>query len=648
LFLSSTIDKLDRRQVGSSQRAAGTEAFRIRDGTTVADRLQLPTLIAAGRTLGGCRVERLLGRGGMAEVYLARHLALDKPVALKILPPSRLEPRTVERFFKEARVAAQIEHPNVVTIYDVGEQDGHYYIVMQYVEGKNLSELLEVQGGPLPWRTALAVVRQAGKGLAAVHARGLVHRDIKPANIMVAQARRVLLMDFGLVREETQSDLTQTGAIVGTPAFMSPEQCRGENVDKRSDVFSLGATLYSLLTARLPYQGPAHSVMSQIASGAIPTPVHELNRYVPLQVGELVAKMMAYRPAQRMPDADVVVQEIARCLELAEPPHQEAVDTTTLAPVLTIVPDDLAPIAGDGPGTDRRRRALWWAAGLCACCALPLVAVMLHIAVGDGAAKPNAPANTTVPFSLPADVFHAGEMVYVPEGRTLVGDSRTRLREHFLKIDDLRANPDLLNELLAKWPSTETRQVHVPGFWIDRYEVTNADYAEFVRATGHRPPTHWQGASPAPGSERHPVAFVNHDDASAFAKWASKKLPTEEQWLRAFRGDDGRLYPWGDEIDMRRAAVPDNSAFAAPPDVDSSPQDRSACGVYNLLGNVREIMRDVTVTQGLQQVLLKGADWDTRGDRFGIASWRVYWIGPGLEVNQVGQVGFRCVVEKAN
>lgn len=653
LFLRIALDKLRPDRAGSPQGATGTQARDWRDGTTVADRLQTPTLLAAGQTLGGCRIGRLLGRGGMAEVYLAQHIALEKSVALKVLPPTKLELPAIERFFKEARIAAQVEHPNVVTIHDVGQQDGQYFIVMQYVEGKNLSEVLAAQGGPLAWRTALAVIKQAAKGLAAVHARGLVHRDVKPSNIMVSQSRRVLLMDFGLVREETRSDLTQSGAIVGTPAYMSPEQCRGENVDKRSDVFSLGGTLYTLLTARLPFQGSAHAVMSQIASGVTPSPVDELNGYVPPAVAGLVAKMMAFRPADRLADADAVVREIAACLAVAETIKQEVTDTSESSPLDTIVPTDEAPFDGEGEPQAVRSKVLWWATGACVCCALPLVAFLLHLAVGGGKAGPNNQGNAienaavadTVPSGnvLPASVRYADQMVFIPAGQVLVGDSVSRLREHFLKIDDLRADPTTLAELLDKWPSTEGVRVRVPGFWIDRYEVTNAQYAQFVSASGHRPPANWPGPSPAPGTLRQPVTFVNHDDAAAFARWAGKKLPTEEQWLRAFRGGGERLFPWGDAIDMARAVVPDNGSFAGPGDVTSSPPDRSEFGVYNLVGNVREIMRDVTTTDGLARVLLKGADWTTRGDRFGIASARFYWVGPGLEDDQVG---FRCVVEK--
>jgi serine/threonine-protein kinase len=217
--------------------------------------MQKPQILVAGQLIGGCRIVQPLGRGGMGEVYLAEHLALQKPVAVKILPPDRGARDHVARFLKEARMCSRIEHPNVVTIYDVGEQDGLHYIIMQYVQGKTLAELVQAQGGPLPWRSALRLVQLAAKGLQAVHDHGLIHRDVKPSNIMLSADSRVLLMDFGLVREEIDPNTTDPSLIAGTPAYMSPEQCEGRPLDRRSDVFSLGSTLYCLLTGHSPFQG---------------------------------------------------------------------------------------------------------------------------------------------------------------------------------------------------------------------------------------------------------------------------------------------------------------------------------------------------------------------------------------------------------
>jgi serine/threonine protein kinase len=170
---------------------------------------QVAPSLLPGQQIGGCRIDRMIGSGGMGEVYLADHLRLQRRVAVKTLRSDALSKERIARFVKEARTCARIDHPNVVTIHDVDQQAGLHFIVMQYVEGKDLDQLLKEQGGPLPWKSALRLIRLAAKGLHAVHQRGLVHRDIKPSNIMLSRDSRVLLMDFGLAREESHSDLTQ-------------------------------------------------------------------------------------------------------------------------------------------------------------------------------------------------------------------------------------------------------------------------------------------------------------------------------------------------------------------------------------------------------------------------------------------------------
>ena len=642
----------------------------------MANPLQSPTLLAAGQTLGGCRVGRLLGRGGMAEVYLAHHVALEKSVAVKVLPPEKIDSRSVDRFFKEARIAAQVEHPNVVTIHDVGQQGEHHFIVMQYVEGKNLGELLQAQGGPLPWRTALSIIRQAAKGLAAVHARGLIHRDIKPTNIMVSNSRRVLLMDFGLVREESRSDLTEAGAIVGTPAYMSPEQCRGETLEKRSDVYALGGTLYTLLTAKLPFQGSAQAVMLQIASGSAPRPVHEINPYVPASVSSLVAHMMAPRPRDRLPDADAVVREVSACLAAAEKAERAETDTHEVSHAATVEPPieaSLAPlllieIEDEQPS---ERKVVLAAIAVAGSLALVLLATFLHWAFGppksDQQAMATVPGETSqtpeaVPKAEPAPPADinggkserrpaaTAKMIWIPPGAVQIGDSPARLRDHLRTIPTLVKKPELFDSAFEALASKRVERLTVPGFWIDRYEVTNVEYAEFVSATGHDAPSHWNGRTPPATVVDQPVTNVTHDDALAYASWAGKLLPTEAQWLRAFRGDRDTFYPWSDVPDSSIANVGESLGFNGLTSVNATPNDRSPFGVCNMVGNVREMVRDVPdeLRQHLvdgQGVVIKGADCLTYGDVYGIASYRLMWTGPGPEGGQSAVIGFRCVVE---
>ena len=212
---------------------------------------------APGTRFGRYQVERHLGRGGMGDVYLVRDTAIDRPAALKtIRPDTEVDSKQLiemrQRFYREARTAGKLNHPSIITVHDVGEDLGMSYIVMEFFEGHTLSQLMKKQ------RFSVAqikhVVYHAGQGLAYAHENGVFHRDVKPDNIMVSRAGTVKVMDFGIARV-VESELTKTGSVMGTPAYMSPEQVNGEKVDARSDIFSLGVILYELLTGRKPFTG---------------------------------------------------------------------------------------------------------------------------------------------------------------------------------------------------------------------------------------------------------------------------------------------------------------------------------------------------------------------------------------------------------
>jgi predicted Ser/Thr protein kinase len=200
----------------------------------------------------GYSVEGELGRGGMGVVYRATHLRLQRTVALKVLAPELSRDTAFRsRFDEEARVAASIEHPNVIPIYDAGDAGGLLYLAMRYVEGTDLSAA--IAAGPIDGRRAARLIDEIGGALDAAHARGLVHRDVKPANILLDAEGKAYLTDFGLTKLVDASGLTQTGQIVGTPHYMAPEQVEGRRVDARADVYSLGCTLYHALVGRVPF-----------------------------------------------------------------------------------------------------------------------------------------------------------------------------------------------------------------------------------------------------------------------------------------------------------------------------------------------------------------------------------------------------------
>jgi len=257
-----------------------------------------------GRTLGGYRILRKLGQGGMAVVYKAHEESLDRVVALKVIAQHLSDNQQfITRFQREAKAAAQLSHPNIVQIYAIGEDDGVHYFSMEYVKGRSLAEIIDEEGFLTAGR-ALPIIAQAAEALAVAHEAGIVHRDIKPPNIMLDPSGRVKVADFGIAQMATETRMTQSGMLVGTPEFISPEQCHSEKLDGRSDIYSLGVTLYQLLSGRTPFQAdtPA-SLVLQIVDGPIPR-VGELNPTIPADVQAIVAKMMHIDRKQRFQSAD--------------------------------------------------------------------------------------------------------------------------------------------------------------------------------------------------------------------------------------------------------------------------------------------------------------------------------------------------------
>jgi hypothetical protein len=267
-----------------------------------------------GRRLGHCKLLEKVGEGGMGSVYRARHETLDKDVAVKVLAPSfRQDADLVQRMLREARLAARVEHPGVVTVQDAGVEDGIPYLVMPFVKGKNLDDILKERKRLKP-SDALSAVKKAARAFAAAHKLGIVHRDVKPANLIVTTDGQVKVTDFGLAVAVAAGDprLTRADCVVGTPQFMAPEQVTGEAIDARSDIYSLGATLYNLLSGVAPFEGgTALSVaMKHADPSARPRPVRELVPELPAEVAAIVDRMMAKKPEDRFPDMDAIIKAI--------------------------------------------------------------------------------------------------------------------------------------------------------------------------------------------------------------------------------------------------------------------------------------------------------------------------------------------------
>jgi serine/threonine-protein kinase len=327
-----------------------------------------------GFRIGSYVIREQLGRGGMGAVYLAEHVDLHRRVALKLLTPAKGEDQklALERFLREARASAALDHPNIVRTFDVARAGQTPYIVMEYVDGETLQQMVDREG-PVPFAVAAGYIAQAAAGLRHAHERGFVHRDIKPANLMRDRSGAIKVLDMGLARSGSDRDkLTEVldeGAVVGTADFISPEQALGAPVDGRADIYCLGACFYTLVTGKTPFEGNTTQKLIQHQM-KVPPALHVLNPAVPRALSAVVARMMAKKPADRYQSAAEVI-------------------------------DALAPwVTGTGVPAPKRpaRRSL--VVGAAVALVLTLCAVGLALALGRGAPAPNT-AGVPAPVPQP-------------------------------------------------------------------------------------------------------------------------------------------------------------------------------------------------------------------------------------------------------
>jgi serine/threonine protein kinase len=250
-----------------------------------------------------------LGRGGMAEVYKARQVSLDRVVAVKELKPAFLSSEEmVERFEREARTASRLTHENIAQVYQLGRTDRSMFIAMEFVDGVDLKTMIQRTGNVAP-EIAVLIIHGAARALAFAHPRGLIHRDIKPGNIMVSRKGEVKLMDFGIVRE-IDSDLTHTGAFLGTPSYMSPEQFRGEKLTPSSDLFSLGVVFYESLTGQKPFRADDDTSLAKKVQTVREVAPRRVNPETPWRTQRVVRQLLAKKPERRFASAQDLVYRL--------------------------------------------------------------------------------------------------------------------------------------------------------------------------------------------------------------------------------------------------------------------------------------------------------------------------------------------------
>jgi serine/threonine protein kinase len=264
--------------------------------------------------IGNCEILEEIGSGGMATVYRAVQRPLGRTVAVKALKPSiAVDSQFAKRFEREAHFMASLQHENILHVHDFLKQDGSMFIVMEYVRGIDLFDLLE-RKSPLPADVAAIIALQVARALDYAHFRGIVHRDVKPANIMVSRQGEVKLMDFGIARDDTMRDLTETGTGLGTPSYMSPEQILGDKLDFRSDLFSLGIVLYQMVTGQKPFvEDDSFTVMQKIRLDRYTLP-RKLNADVPRQLEHIMARCMEKMPQSRYGSTQALIDDLVEFL----------------------------------------------------------------------------------------------------------------------------------------------------------------------------------------------------------------------------------------------------------------------------------------------------------------------------------------------
>jgi serine/threonine-protein kinase len=563
------------------------------------------------RFQGKYEIVRLLGVGGMGRVYQARHLDLDTMVAIKVLSSAlNRDHDAIERFKREARAMAKIQHPNAVRVIDYGVGDENCYLVMEFLEGESLRDRLQKRGR-LPVAETVKYAEQVFYALEFMHRKGITHRDLKPDNIFLQQddgLEVVKVLDFGIAKVQTatavNSNLTRDGMMIGTPRYMSPEQCQGQAVDGRSDLYSFGVVLYEMLSGTVPFddENPFVTALKHINN-----PLPPLHAVAPDLAPEIVAtihKALAKPAAERHQSAKEFAQALLAAANMTPALNMPMLDaeTTTneLTPVATPTKDaptdrkggrkggtvpygKAVSVVTDEGGGARSKPWLTYAAAGVVGVGLLFGALKVTGVLPGGESVPPKTEPTAAMTSGPVAASALTEFILIPGGEFVMGADEGD--------GDVKPEKD----------ESPAHAEKVAPFYIGRYEVTNAEYKKFVDAKAYAPPKHWKNGAYDPGTDEFPVTNVSWQDAAAYCEWLSEKegvafrLPTEAEWEYAARGADKRMYPWGDykrdniaNTNQYKEDAKGQTLLARVTEPPNNVTDKSAFGVFGMGGNVCE------------------------------------------------------------
>ncbi len=620
------------------------------------------------------RLEEKIGEGGMGAVYRATHTKMEHTVAVKILHPDLASDQVaVERFRREALAAARIHHPNAVAVTDFGvtKDTGIAYLVMEFLEGTDLKHRIK-ETNRLGYDEIYNVLDQTCQAVNAAHTKGIIHRDLKPDNIWIVHREglkeQVKVLDFGIAKLKESSDasgLTQKGMIIGTPYYMSPEQCRAEKLDPRSDVYSLGVIVYEMLTGEVPFDGDTPLAVVVKHSTEHPRPLRELRPDISPRIEEVVLRALEKRKENRQESALQLAQEFGAAVYPQET-TKEIVSSRTPAPrrrdsEYTKGQHGAATLAYESEEAGRlvsREEAEPAAATVAVSgrrATTPAIAPVIHGAARETVANPAIVASAE--YDLPP--MRRNRRPYILGGVVVVA-MLAIAAVLFLRPNRQPAAPGApTNMKLIKGatfmmgtnegPREEWKPAHpavVEDFYIDLYEVTNEEYERFVRQTGHAPPADWKEGQAPKGEGKLPVVNVSWRDAKDYCEWARKRLPTEAEWEYAARGTDNRIYPWGNEWqdDLSNSGEDERHKPVA---VGSFPRGNSPFGIYDMAGNVSEwVSDDYTPYPGSKEKPLPGYKI-YRGGSYGYKKTSLIATARWLEFpDKVSPyIGFRCAMD---
>ena len=584
------------------------------------------------QTLGKYKIVEEIGRGGFAAVYRAIDTTLNRTVALKVMaapPPG--DPTFLERFWREARTAANLKHPNIVAIYEVAEVEGTYCLAMEFLPGRTLAQILQEEG-TLPPRRVAEITQQLASALEYAHARGFVHRDIKPSNVIVDDQGHVTLTDFGTVKPAEGTKLTAPWMSIGTPEYMSPEQISGLVVKPASDIYSLGVVCYEMLSGQVPFSGATPHVLHAHVYDP-PPPLTDLVAQIPEVVAEVIHHALAKKSEERFASAGQMARALTAAVEAAgEPPLEAAVAKKEQAKKTIPLSEEPTPRPIRPPGFPQRvvdvkareeaiRRA---------------IAAERERKTPAGVERPTPLPGGRKGF--PGRMIAIGGILLLVAGLLIVsGIYRSRVMS--LKptpvLLDILSTQEPVAEATVVWGKDKSVMVHVPAgdffmgssdgdasaysdekpvhsvdldeFWIDKFEVTNEQFTRFLNEEGNQEEdgVPWVNVEnedsnivyegdqykPRNGYEDHPVTYVSWYGAQSYCQWLGKRLPTEAEWEKAARGTDGKIWPWGndwgeDKVNSKEAGPGHTTA------VGSYAAGASPYGCMDMAGNAWEWVAD--------------------------------------------------------